>query len=96
MRRAEPYLQSVVVGVGDNHPVGVAHGDVMGMLQLSGFAAHTAKLCHKCAVTLEHLDEGGGLLVMVVMVVVQVVINSGGSSVVVVVVVEDSGVHKNI
>ena len=62
----------MVVGVRDNHPVGVAHGDVMGVLQLSGLAAHTAKLCHECAVTLEHLDEGGGVSVMVVMVVVQV------------------------
>jgi len=46
----------VVVGVGDDDPVGVADGNVMGMLQLPGLASHCAEFPHKCAIALEDLD----------------------------------------
>lgn len=46
----------MVVGVGDDDPVGVADGNVMGMLQLPGLASHCAEFPHKCAIALENLD----------------------------------------
>ena len=49
-------LQSVIVGVGDDHPVRVTDSDVVRVLQLSGLVTHTAKLGDECSVALEHLD----------------------------------------
>ena len=46
----------MIVRVGHNHSVGVAHCNIMRMLKLSRFVAFDTKLGDKCSIALEHLD----------------------------------------
>lgn len=48
-------LDAVVVGVGHDDAILVAHCDVMGMFQVAGFAPHDPKLANECTIRLENL-----------------------------------------
>lgn len=50
------HLHPVVVGVADDDAVGVAHGDVVRVLQVAAQVAQRAKLAHERSVGLEDLN----------------------------------------
>ena len=48
-------LYAMVVGIGYNDSIRIAYGDVMRMLQMSGFTAHNTEFAHKRAIRLKNL-----------------------------------------